>query len=165
MFGIVYNSPMRRKDREVKNVADILEIIAGAKVCRLGLAVDSSPYVVPMNFGYTYENGILTLYFHAAATGKKMDMLRQNNAVCFEMEGAGNLKVGEKDCQYGYRFQSVIGYGKAVFITDEREKREALSAIMAHQTGEQRVFLFGEKEVAAVTIFKITADSFTGKAS
>lgn len=76
---------------------------------RLAMVDNDRPYVVPLNYGYTYENGTLTLYFHCAAEGRKIDILKTNSDVCFEMDGEHKLIEGKIDCAYGYSFESVIG--------------------------------------------------------
>ncbi|MFH0778167.1 MAG: pyridoxamine 5'-phosphate oxidase family protein [Candidatus Eisenbacteria bacterium] len=43
---------MRRSEREIRSRPEIDEIIRGSQVCRLGLALDGRPYVVPVSFGY-----------------------------------------------------------------------------------------------------------------
>ena len=71
---------MRRKDREVTDPAAIRQILDSAKVMYMGLSDLGEPYVVPLNYGYTLENGILTLYFHSAPAGRKMESLKENPA-------------------------------------------------------------------------------------
>ena len=60
----------------------IESIIRRASVCRVGMSADGQPYVVPVCFGY--DDG--TLYFHSSTTGRKLDVLRKNNAVCVEFD-------------------------------------------------------------------------------
>ncbi|MDR2089589.1 MAG: pyridoxamine 5'-phosphate oxidase family protein, partial [Clostridiales Family XIII bacterium] len=57
---------MRRKDKEITDVNEKLEILQKNKVCRLALSESDRPYIVPLNYGYSFENGALTLYFHGA---------------------------------------------------------------------------------------------------
>ncbi len=47
---------MRRKEKEITNIMEIEAIIQEAEVCRLGLAVDNTPYIVPVFFGYENNN-------------------------------------------------------------------------------------------------------------
>ena len=61
---------MRRKEKMIVDQRIIDEIIASAKVCRLGLADDNIPYIIPICFGY--QAG--TLYFHSAPEGKKIEI-------------------------------------------------------------------------------------------
>ena len=71
-----------------------------------------------------------------------------------------NLKEHEA-CQYSYSYKSVIGNGKVVFIDDVEEKKKAMSILMRHQTGKD--FLFDDRMVKGVALFKIIVHSFTGK--
>jgi nitroimidazol reductase NimA-like FMN-containing flavoprotein (pyridoxamine 5'-phosphate oxidase superfamily) len=74
---------MRRKEREIREIKDLLDIIEKCKNCRLGLCDDNQPYIVPLNYGYAYRDSVLTLYFHSAKEGKKMDIIKRNNKACF----------------------------------------------------------------------------------
>jgi nitroimidazol reductase NimA-like FMN-containing flavoprotein (pyridoxamine 5'-phosphate oxidase superfamily) len=154
---------MRRKDREVTGTEELLAIIRANKVCRLGMADGNLPYVVPLNYGFEFDRGGLVLYFHCAGEGKKIDILKKNSRVCFEIDGEHELTAGEIACEYGFDFASIIGFGNAGFIDDEAEKTRALTALMRHQTGEDRDFAFAPAQLRAVTVFKVTAHSFTGK--
>lgn len=157
---------MRRKDREVTELTEIISIINKCDVCRLGMvdADNGKPYVVPMNFGYEFNGADLTLYFHGAKEGKKIDILRCSSYVCFEMDCRNELVTGDesKACTYSYKYESVIGYGNAVFVEEYDEKIYALNKIMAHYT-ENNSYTFSPNEVGAVEIIKILADEYTAK--
>lgn len=152
---------MRRKDREVTEIQEILRIIDQCQVCRVAMVDDAGPYIVPMNFGCSFESNQLVLYFHCASEGRKIDALRQNPQVCFEMDCEHRLIEGEAPCSFAYSFKSVIGSGRAEFIEEPEEKKAALSLLMRHQTG--RAFDFDDKAASSVTVFKIIAHEFTGK--
>ena len=156
---------MRRKDREVVNKGDLLAILKGCPVCRLGLAVDDKPYVVPLNFGYTWEeNEPLKLYFHSAREGLKLDMLTQNDLACFEIDGYHKLSVGENACGYSYVYASIIGWGRVRFLEEVEEKRRALNQLMEHQTGSGGC-VFNEAALTHTTMFYLEAEEITGKRS
>ena len=76
---------MTKRERQVTDGSQILHILDTAKILHLGLCADNVPYVVPMNYGYTMEQGKLTLYLHSAVRGKKLEILRENPTVFFEM--------------------------------------------------------------------------------
>ena len=78
---------MRRKEREVTDLTRIREILEECEVCHLGLVEDGKAYVVPLNFGYTLEDGKLSLYFHSAASGRKVEILRKNPMAAFRLTG------------------------------------------------------------------------------
>ena len=152
---------MRRKDREVTSPEEIRAIIDNCQVCRIAMEDLEGLYIVPLNFGYTYENNQLELYFHSAKQGRKINALRENSEVGFEMDCDHKLVTGEAACDYSYFFKSIIGKGQVSFIDDIEEKKEALSLLMKHQTRED--FVFDDKMAATVEVFKIRASSFTGK--
>lgn len=66
---------MIRKDREITDINEIINIIKKCDVCRLAFFDENYPYIIPMNFGYDYDskNNKLDLYFHGAKKGKKLD--------------------------------------------------------------------------------------------
>ena len=105
---------MRRKEKEITNRAVIDAIIRQARVCRLALSEDNQPYIVPLCFGY--END--ALYFHSAPEGRKLDILKKNNKVCFEFDNVGEILTAEKACCWSMQYRSVIGFGQAQFIDD-----------------------------------------------
>lgn len=152
---------MRRKDREVTEINELIKIVDQCKVCRIAMQDKAGLYIVPMNFGYTYENNQLVLFFHSAKEGRKINALKENSDICFEMDCEGSLVTDDVVCKYGYLFKSIIGNGKAVFIDDVEEKKNALSVLMKHQTGQN--FSFDDKMVSSVSVFKVIVHNYTGK--
>ena len=150
---------MRRKEKEIKDIAAIEEILRRARVCRLGLCEDNRPYVVPVCFGYK-DNA---LYIHCGPEGKKIEMLRKNNNVCFEVDIDDKLVKTERPCKWGLNYKSVIGFGKAVFIEDVESKRKALDVIMRQFSAN--TFDYPEETIRKTTIIKIEIESMSGKQS
>ncbi|MDR2134374.1 MAG: pyridoxamine 5'-phosphate oxidase family protein [Treponema sp.] len=154
---------MRRKDREINDPHEILAIIARCKVCRLALSDDGAPYIVPLNFGYTCESDTLRLYFHSAAGGRKLDILKRNNRACFEVDCDHGLIEADRACGYGFAFSSVIVSGTLEILETDEEKIRGLNALMKHQTGGDTAFSYGEADLRSVTVLQMTAAGFTGK--
>lgn len=155
---------MRRKEREVKETEAIRQMLGEFKVCRLGLSDEGKVYVVPMNMGCDFDGRRLILYFHCAKEGRKLDLIRQNPAVGFEMDKEIALVEGAVPCQYSYSFISIIGNGTAEVVEDEEEKTGALEKIMKHQTGKEfDMFRKSPKLAEAVTIIKVIAEEYTCK--
>ena len=153
---------MRRNDREVTDIKGIEEILQECKTCHIAMVDRGTPYVVPLNYGYKILDGnVLELYFHSALEGRKLEVLKRNNKVCFEMSYEGELVHSETPCNSGYYFASVIGFGEAVFIEDIGEKYEALSVMFKHQTGKDVVFT--AEQAGSVCVFKVVSSDFTGK--
>jgi nitroimidazol reductase NimA-like FMN-containing flavoprotein (pyridoxamine 5'-phosphate oxidase superfamily) len=154
---------MRRKDREITDIKDKMAIIEQCKFCRLGLSDEKYPYIVPLNYGYTYENNRLTLFFHCATEGKKIDIIKKNNNACFEVDCDTQLLEGNSPCEYGYKFKSVIGFGEILFLESNDEKSYGLKQLMRHQTGNETTHNFSENELKNVCVFKMLVKEITGK--
>ena len=77
---------MRRKDREVTDIQELLSIVEECRICHVGLLDDKGVYVVPLNYGFEYVNKQLILYFHSAQVGRKIDAIIKNPNVCVEMD-------------------------------------------------------------------------------
>ncbi|AEF84599.1 5-nitroimidazole antibiotic resistance protein [Treponema primitia ZAS-2] len=154
---------MRRSDREITDVEEKLKILRKNKVFRLGMAEQNQPYIVPLNFGFEFDGGLLTLYFHGAREGKKADILARNSQVCFEMDGEHSLVTGEEAAAYSFAYESIIGFGTAELLTKDEEKIRGLDALMKHQTGEDREWHYTESQLKAVAVYRIRVSSFSGK--
>jgi nitroimidazol reductase NimA-like FMN-containing flavoprotein (pyridoxamine 5'-phosphate oxidase superfamily) len=154
---------MRRQDREITDINDIMAIIDQCKYCRLGLSDSNYPYIVPLNYGYAYENEKLALYFHGAIEGKKIEIIKKNNKACFEVDCDTQLKEGNSPCEFGYKFKSIIGFGEIIFVETNEEKSYGLKQLMKHQTGKETAHNFSEDELKNVCVFKMIVKEFTGK--
>lgn len=152
---------MTRREREVTDLNEKLAILDKCKVLHLGLVDGDEAYVVPMNYGYLYENDTLTLYLHGAKRGKKIDLIQQNPKVFFEMDCDITPFEGDIACRYGITYESIMGRGLAELVEDAEEKKKGMSVLMKTQTGKD--FEFEDKMVAFVNVIKITASSFTAK--
>ena len=152
---------MTKRERQVTDPGQIRAILDAARVLHLGLCANNEPYVVPMNYGYTMEEGKLTLYLHSALQGKKLDMLRANPNVFFEMDCDRMPFEGDKPCQYGLVYSSVMGRGTACIVEDVEEKKKAMSILMKTQTGKE--FAFEDRLVSIVAVIRIDAAEYTAK--
>ena len=141
---------MTRREREVTDINDILQIINETKILHLGLSDEGWPYVVPMNYGYEYVDGKLTFYLHGATKGYTFAL--ETDMIPFE---------GKVACQYGMAYRSVMGRGYGTLVADVEEKEKALSLLMKQQTGKD--FTFDEKLVSIVNVIRIDVKEFTAK--
>ena len=150
---------MRRSEKEITDESAIEAIINASLVCRLALSDGDQPYIVPLSFGYQDR----TLYFHSALEGKKIDILKKNNRTCFEFDVNSEIIKAEKACKWGMKYQSVIGFGKAVLVENIAEKKKALNIIMNHYS--DRDFQFTDKAIKKIAVIKIEIEGMTGKYS
>ena len=152
---------LTKRENQVTDPEQILHILDTAKVLHLGLAVDNEPYVVPMNYGYTMEEGKLTLYLHSALKGKKLDMICANPNVFFSIDCDRMPFEGRVACQYGLVYSSIMGRGTATIVEDVEEKKKAMSVLMKTQTGKD--FTFEDRLVSIVAVIRIDVAEYTAK--
>ena len=152
---------MTRRERQVTDMAEICGILDRAKVVHIGLVDGDEAYVVPMNYGYTMEDGKLTLYLHGACRGRKIDLMRQNPKVFFEMECDLQPFEGDVACRYGMAYSSLMGRGIAEIVDNVAEKQIYMSRLMKTQTGKD--FSFDEKLVGVVSVIRICVTDYTAK--
>jgi nitroimidazol reductase NimA-like FMN-containing flavoprotein (pyridoxamine 5'-phosphate oxidase superfamily) len=150
---------MRRKDKEIQDKNLIFEILKKAHICRLGLSDNNIPYVVPLNFVH-FKN---TLYIHCAKEGKKIEILKKNKNVCFEIDINTKLILKDPVCASTMQYQSVIGFGKASFVTEKQEKEKALNLIVEKYA--KKKMPLNEKMVESTAVIKIEVKKVTGKQS
>lgn len=77
-----------------------------------------------MNFGCERQGDVLVLYFHGAYEGRKMDILKKNPDVFFQMDCINELIPGTKENPnaYSWRYDSIMSYfAERGFFVDGRE--------------------------------------------
>lgn len=155
------NKGITKREREVTDMQEIISILDKAKVLHLGLVDGDEPYVVPMNYGYIMEDGKMTVYLHGALVGRKLDIMRVNPKVFFELDCDIVPFEGKTACNYGITYASVMGRGKAVIVEDTEEKIKGLQVLMKTQTG--RDFDITDKMANIVSVIRIDVSDFTAK--
>ena len=154
---------MRRKDREITDPEKIDTILADCTCCRLAFCDGGRPYIVPLSFGFAWENGRRVFYFHGAKEGRKIDLIRAGGTVGFELDTHYKLNEGDSACAYSARFQSVIGTGVIRPVTDPEEKCRGLACIMDHLSG-RRDWTFPDQAVRSTAVFRLDVTEMTCKA-
>ena len=152
---------MRRKDREINEVSILELIISHSDVCRIAFADNNHPYIVTLNFGYAGGDHPC-LYFHCASVGKKLEMMKKNNFVCFEMDTDHELYDGENGCDWGMKFSSIVGFGKIKQVEDRESRIKGLDCIMSHYSDREK-FSYDENVLANTIILRLDIEEMTGK--
>ncbi len=150
---------MRRSEKEITDIKDIEAVIQKAICCRIGLVDGDEPYVVPVNFGYKDK----ALYFHGASEGRKIDLIKKNNKLCFELEVNVEVTRAEEPCRWGMKYRSVIGVGKAHILEGDKAKTDGLRIITSHYT--QGEFTFPKDSLDKATVIRVDIEKLTGKKS
>ncbi len=154
---------MRRKDREVTDIKMIQEFIATEQILRVAFCDEDDIYIVPVNYGYVYDNEKYIFYFHGAKAGRKYELTKKNPLVGFEIDGKYKLLESEVACDYSATFQSVIGKGVLSLVEENDEKKEGLNSIMK-QTTHKTEWGYCDDMLDAVAVFKLKVEKISCKA-
>jgi uncharacterized protein len=154
---------MRRADRQIQDPSELRKIFDEARVCRVAIADEPAPYIVPLNFGFVWAEPVI-LYFHCATEGHKLECIRTNPCVGFELDVAGSLETGPQACDWGMRYASVIGTGIMSIITDPDERITALNALMRHY-GFAGKTMYSPGMLMQTAALKLKVLTMTGKSN
>ena len=152
---------MRRNDREITEETEIRKVLDECKIVHLGFQDGGRVFVVPVNYGYSYEGGKLTVYFHGADAGLKRELAESNPVIGFEIDNGGVMGRAEKACDYTEYYHSIIGSGPVSVVKDREEKKKILTIFMECQ--DKKHFEFTDRMAAHVAVYKIEADEFACK--
>ena len=150
---------MRRKDRRIPE-EEALELLKRCEYAVLATvdAKDGSPYCVPVS--PVYSGGCL--YFHCARRGQKNDNIQNDARVCLTCVGATKLLPEE----FSTKYESVVVYGKAEFLTDKTEQIEALRKLCEKYASSNMDAFDGElaKSLGRTAVCRIQIEEISGKA-
>lgn len=146
---------MRRNERAVLEINKIEDIINENILCRVAFNGNPYPYIVPMNYGYHD----MKLYFHSAKQGLKIQMIKDNPNVSFEIESES--KMIPTDFGHTMKYRSVIGFGKIRICETDAEKQNGLKILMSHHGGKK--VEHSQKSLDSVEVLCLEIDSMTGK--
>ena len=152
---------MRRKDREVTQKEELIEILDSCKTACIAMIDGDIPYNVPLNYGYEFKGDDLILFFLCAKAGRKIDIIKNNNRVCFALFSEGEPIHAETPCSSGYYYSSIIGNGTAQFVEDMDEKKHALKKLVEHQMQVETEFT--DAQADTVCVFKVISKDYSGK--
>lgn len=152
---------MRQAKKEIRDVAIIIDLLNTAHVGRLGtLGGDGSPMIKPLNFAYHDRR----IYFHTAREGEKMDDIKRDSRVCFEVDlPIALVKSNGIPCRAAYLYRSVIIRGKAAIVDGHDEKVFGLRCLMEKYQPEGGYGDFPEEKLAITCVVRIDIEEMTGK--
>ena len=151
---------MRRKDKEILDLHRMEEILRKCQVCRVGFANGNVPYVVPMSFGYARSGDAFTLYFHCAQEGRKIDCMRDNPNVAFEMDTGYEVIPSRITAKY----ECLMGHGTLSEVSGE-EALAGLRAILRQSGMDEGYPIDKEESLPRVAVLKLQIAQMTAKAS
>lgn len=148
---------MRRKEREITDRKEIDQIISLGKVMHLALSDNNLPFLIPVFYAYDGTS----LYFHSAKAGTKIDILKRNNNVCFEISVDNGIVESDMACDFEAKHRTVIGFGKAQFVESEDDKIAVLDRIVSQFTDKK--FEYPKGNLHATAVIRIDIESIKGK--
>ncbi len=110
-------------DREL-----IYGILDEAFICHVGFVVDSQPFVIPTAYARVEDR----LLIHGSAASRMMRSLAEGIEVCVTVTLLDGLVLARSAFHHSMNYRSVVVFGKASFVRDEREKFDALHAFTEH---------------------------------
>jgi len=151
---------MRRLDKEITDLQLITEILEKSEICRLGLVENNEAYIVPVNFAYAGNS----IYIHSAHLGRKMNIMRENNWVSFEMELHHEIVKSDIPCGWTAQYRSVMGKGTVKIDNSSEMKKTGLDLIMK-KYGAEMELNYDESILARMTIIVLNITEIRGKQS
>jgi nitroimidazol reductase NimA-like FMN-containing flavoprotein (pyridoxamine 5'-phosphate oxidase superfamily) len=141
------------------NDTQIETLLKEQLIGRIGCHSDNVTYIVPVNYVYDGEN----IYCHSTK-GMKIDMMRENPSVCFEVDSIKDMT----------NWESVIAWGKFEEITELDEKQQVLQKLTDRITPfifddsvtREHGFVDEESDIGTTVeliIYKIVLDKKTGR--
>ncbi len=149
---------IRRQDLEIKDLNRIESLLGKCQVLHLAINDKTSPYIVPVSYGFSIEGGEIFIYIHGASAGKKYELIKKDENVSVELEFFKDYKVKDTNsklnaCDIGCYYESFIGKGLATELTAKRDKDNALRLIIEH-CGFNKYEL-NEEAIRNTAVFKI----------
>ena len=159
---------MRLHKRAVTDADEVRQIIEECQVLRLGLIDEEGMFIVPVNFGYAWDEatGLPRFYVHSAREGRKAEAVLAGGAdgaaAAFELDVDGGNIVGDYSCAYSRAYASVMGCGRVREVVDDAEREEGLRLLMAHAAPGAPA-AFTHEGMGRVAIFRLDVDQLSAK--
>jgi nitroimidazol reductase NimA-like FMN-containing flavoprotein (pyridoxamine 5'-phosphate oxidase superfamily) len=151
---------LRRTDKEITDPGIISDILANSWICRLGLVEYGEAYIVPVNFAF--KDGCI--FIHSAIEGRKMEIIKRNGSVTFEIEYSSETIKNETACKWGTKYRSVMGKGTVEIYHDAETKVECFDLLM-RKYGAEFQPTYDESSLEKTVVLKLKILSYTGKQS
>jgi nitroimidazol reductase NimA-like FMN-containing flavoprotein (pyridoxamine 5'-phosphate oxidase superfamily) len=153
---------MRRTERELKSKEDLKNILDDGKIIQIAFVNDNEPYIVTLNYGYILDKDKIKFYFHSAPEGRKINCIKSNPKVCFSISISDPFVIGEKACNIGIKYRSIVGYGKMKIIENEDERIFGLNLLMKQYTGKDN-WIYDNEIMKRTTVSCLEVDKISGK--
>ena len=117
------------------------------------------PYVTPVHFIYSNKK----IYIHGLVRGQKIDNIRDNPKVCFEIDKMEKFLLSEVPCDVNTEYVSVIITGEARILNNEDKKTEVLKKIVEKYVPSLVGREFPKNMLKATGVIEVSVIECTGK--
>ncbi len=142
---------------KIKDQKILEEILLEAQYLRLALCNDDRPYIVPMSFGYKND----AVYLHSSRKGTKIDLIRKNKNVCFEVDDFYQTLPSDEPCSYYMKYRSIVGYGTATILGKKEEIKDGLQIIIDHFHNKE--YSIDDLNLNGVAVIRIDVEDMHGR--
>jgi len=154
---------MRHADREIRDKEIIKAILDMCDVINIGMFDEEYPYVLPVNFGYEYEEN-LVFYMHHAVDGYKNRLVERNPKVCVVTHRFLDRVPNEYDGS-NHDYRCVMAFGEMAFIGRESADYARAWEVLCRHNGRtvpERIFNPGLRVLMSKIVCK--PENVIGKA-
>jgi len=131
----------------------IYSIIDEGLICHVGFSLDDKPFVIPMTYGRRGD----TLYLHGSVASRLQRAMAAGVEVCVSITLLDGLVLARSAFHHSMNYRSVVIFGRAMEVTDQKAMMEGLEAIVEHivpgRWNEARQP--NEKEIRATTLVAV----------
>ena len=153
---------MRRTDRELTSKEELIDVLNGGKIVQVAFIDENEPYIVTLNYGYRWNAEKIRLYFHSATEGRKIKCIKNNPNVCFTIAICDPFVQGEKACNYGMKYRSVVGYGRMRIVENDEERILGLNLLMEQYTGNDN-WAYDDDMMKKTMVHCLEVEKISGK--
>ncbi len=151
----------RVPQRGVYDKKTIYKILDKEFLCHVAFIHNGFPVVIPTLYG-RYENN---LYLHGSAASRMMKSLKEGIDVSISVTRVNGLVLARSGFHHSANYESVVIFGKAIFIEDKEEKIKALKYVSDHIIPERWEEVRGpsDKELKGTMLLKILINEASAK--
>jgi nitroimidazol reductase NimA-like FMN-containing flavoprotein (pyridoxamine 5'-phosphate oxidase superfamily) len=153
---------MRRSDRELKSKEELINVLTDGKIIHIAFVDKNEPYIVTLNYGYSWDAEKIKLYFHSASEGRKVNCIKNNPRVCFTISICDPFVQGEQACNYGMKYRSVVGYGQMKIVENDKERISGLNLLMKQYTGKDN-WIYDDEMMKKTVVSCLEVEKISGK--
>jgi hypothetical protein len=141
--------------------ATVNAILDEALVCHVGFVSDGQPFVIPTIHARAGDH----VFVHGSAASRMLKTLQGGVPVCLTATLLDGLVLARSAFHHSMNYRSVVVLGDAQAVTDERDKWDALHAIVEHVAPGRwsEVREPSAKELAATLVLRLPIEEASAK--